>query len=142
VEIVLTNQPGERQRLVSALETFARDNDLAAPVRQAADLALEEHVTNVLRYAYGDAQSRPVLVRLELENGFLLVEVEDEGKPFDPLKRPDVDTSIPLEDKPVGGLGIYLIRKFMDEVKYRREGNKNILTMRKRLDGKPCPPHP
>jgi anti-sigma regulatory factor (Ser/Thr protein kinase) len=136
VEIVLTNQPGERQRLLNELETFARTHDLAATVRQAADLALEEHLTNVIRYGYEGAQLQPIVVRFELERGYFAIEVADEGKPYDPLKRPDVDTSIPLEDKPVGGLGIYLIRKFMDEVKYRREGNKNILTMRKRLDGK------
>jgi anti-sigma regulatory factor (Ser/Thr protein kinase) len=133
VEILLTNQPGERQRLLSSLETFGKEHHLPAAVQQAADLALEEHLTNITRYAYDDARPHDVRVCLEIKEGYLAVEVEDDGRPFDPLQRPEVDVSVPLETKPIGGLGIHLIRQFMDEVQYRREGNKNVLTMRKRL---------
>ena len=135
MEIVLTNQPGHRQELLTALDTFARENDVAASVRQAADLALEEHLTNVLHYAYQDSGRHEIRVRLELEQGYLVIEIEDDGKAFDPLSPPEVDTSLPLDQKPMGGLGIHLIRKFMDEVRYRREANKNILHLRKRLTG-------
>jgi len=59
--------------------------------------------------------------------------VEDDGKPFDPTQAPVVDTSLPLEKKPIGGLGIHLIRRAMDEMSYRRQANRNVLRMVKRL---------
>lgn len=133
MEIVLTSQPEQRQRFLSALETFGRENRLPAPVMQAADLALEEHLTNIMRYAFEDSLPHPILIRLTVEAGYLRVEVEDAGKPFNPLASPEPDTSVPLELKPIGGLGIHLIRRFMDEVTYRREAEKNVLCLRKRV---------
>ncbi len=135
MEIVLTNQPGQRQTLLTALETFTREHHLAAPVRRAADLALEEHLTNILSYAFDDLRWHEIRVRFDLEQDYLAIEVEDDGKPFNPLTIAEVNTALPLEERPVGGLGIHLIRKFMDEVQYRREGDKNILRLRKRLVG-------
>jgi anti-sigma regulatory factor (Ser/Thr protein kinase) len=63
----------------------------------------------------------------------LLVEVFDDCRPFNPLERPEVDTTKPLEEKPIGGLGVHLMRKFMDELDYRREEGKNVFRMRKKL---------
>jgi len=133
LELILQNRPEEKQRLLSALEEFARQHHLAPAVLRAADLALEEHLTNVLNYAYEDAAPHEIRIRLTLDNQRLQIEVEDDGRPYDPLSHPPVDTSVPLEQKPIGGLGIHLIRSVMDEVDYRREAGKNILRMRKRL---------
>jgi anti-sigma regulatory factor (Ser/Thr protein kinase) len=133
LELILQNRPEEKQRLLSALEGFAREHHLPPAVVRAADLALEEQVTNILAYAYEDAASHEIRVRLWVENQLLQIEVEDDGRAFDPLSRPPVDTSVPLEEKPIGGLGIHLIRSLMDEVVYRREGGKNILRMRKKV---------
>jgi anti-sigma regulatory factor (Ser/Thr protein kinase) len=135
VEIVLMNQPGWRAELLAALDDFARQHRLAESVRQAADLSLEEHLTNILRYGYSDAERHEIRVRFELEEGCLAIEIEDDGQAFDPLAVPEPDTTAPLEGRPVGGLGIHLIRRFMDEVQYRREADRNILHLRKRLRG-------
>lgn len=133
MEVVLRNEPGQKAALLIALEEFAQKHDLPASVRRAADLAIEEHLTNIIRYAYEDALPHDILVRFGFEKGCFCIEVEDDGKPFNPLQRPEVDTSVPLDAKPVGGLGIHLIRRFMDSVDYRREGCKNILRMCKLL---------
>jgi len=133
LELILQNRPEETQRLLLALEEFARQHHLAPAALQAADLALEEHVTNVMSYGYDDAAPHVILIRLSVENQRLQIEVEDDGRPHDPLSRPPVNTSVPLEEKPIGGLGVHLIRSLMDEVDYRREAGKNILRMRKRL---------
>jgi anti-sigma regulatory factor (Ser/Thr protein kinase) len=133
VEVVLTNKPGDRQRLVTELEAFARQVQLPKAALQAADLALEEHLTNVINYGFEDKQIHEILVRLEIQGNALLVEVFDDGHPFNPLQRPEVDTSIPLDEKPIGGLGVHLMRKFMDELDYRREDGKNVFRMRKKL---------
>ncbi|MGH7973187.1 MAG: ATP-binding protein, partial [Limisphaerales bacterium] len=108
VEVVLTNQPEERQRLAALLETFAREQHLPPPVLQAADLALEEHLTNVMSYGYTGAGRHEILVRLEVKDGWLMVKVSDDGEAFNPIERPPVDLSLPLEQRPIGGLGVHL----------------------------------
>lgn len=133
VEVLLTNKPGDRQRLVEQLQAFAREVQLPKAALQAADLALEEHLTNVINYGYEDNRTHEILVRLEIEAGALLVEVFDDGHPFNPLQRPEVDTTVPLDEKPIGGLGVHLMRRFMDELDYRREDGKNVFRMRKKL---------
>ena len=133
MQILLKNKPEDRRKLLEALEGFAREQQLPGRALQAADLALEEHLTNVMSYAYEDELTHDILVRCSVEKGVLVIEVEDDGKPFDPLLKPEVDINMPLEQRPIGGLGIHLMRRFMDEVDYRREAGKNCLVMRKRL---------
>ncbi len=134
VEIILKNRPEEQRRLRRALEEFAQVHGLPDAAVQAADLALEEHVSNVIAYAYSDKATHEIVVRLTIADGGLRIEVEDDGQPFDPLSLPAPDISLPLEERPVGGLGVHLIRKFMEAVDYRRDAGKNILRMRKRLN--------
>lgn len=133
MQVVLKNKPEEKRKLLAALQDFARDNHLPPAVLQAADLVLEEHLTNLMNYAYADDLAHEIIVRFEVHQGALAIEIEDDGGPFNPLLSPEVDTAVPLEEKPIGGLGIHLMRKFMDDLQYRRERGKNILTLRKRL---------
>ena len=133
MEIILKNKPEEKRRMLSALGDFVCARQVPPPVVQAADLALEEHLTNVMSYAYEDARDHDIIVRLEANDADFVIEVEDDGKPFDPTEAPKVDTSLPLDKKPIGGLGIHLIRRAMDEMRYTRQGNRNVLRMIKRL---------
>jgi len=133
VEFCLQNTPADLGRLLPALEAFAREHPLPAPVFNAADLALEEHVSNVVSYAYEDRTAHEILIRLSVVDQHLEIEVEDDGRPFNPLSQPPVDVTLPLEDKPIGGLGVHLIRTLMDVVEYRRVAGHNILRMRKRM---------
>ena len=133
MQIFLSGQAGERARVVRELEKFCREQGLSRESANAADVALEEHLTYVLSYGYEPGVPHNVIIGLKVADGCLCVDVEDDGKPFDPLARPPVDTSLPLEDKPVGGLGVHLMRQFMDELSYARESGKNVLRMRKRI---------
>ena len=133
MQVVLSNKPEEKRKLLAALEEFAQSNQLPPSVVQAADLSLEEHVTNVMNYGYNDALAHEIIVRFAVEDQEFVLEIEDDGKPFNPLAKAMVDTSVPLEEKPIGGLGIHLIRQFMDTLRYRRENDRNILHLRKRL---------
>ena len=134
MEIVLKNQPCEKQKAAQALEQFGRDHQLPAAAVHAADLALEEHLTNLMTHGFADDLEHQITVRFSVASDFV-IEVEDDGRPFNPLTQPEVDTSVPLSLKPVGGLGIHLMRRFMDGLDYRREGARNILRMTKRLEG-------
>jgi serine/threonine-protein kinase RsbW len=92
------------------------------------ELAVEEAVMNICSYAY---QKPPgtVTVRVSSENDRLTVQLIDEGVPFDPLALEEPDINAKLEDRKIGGLGVLLIRRVMDEVHYQRKGSSNILTM-------------
>lgn len=95
------------------------------------ELAVEEALVNVFNYAYA-RQPNPgaVTCRVGVEADGLTVEIVDEGPPFDPLARPDPDTALTLEQRQPGGLGIFMIRQLTDEVSYRREEDRNVLTIR------------
>ena len=92
-------------------------------------VAAEEPLMNVISYAYPDNTGNvEITYDIEEDKGFV-VEIIDWGIPFDPLSLSDPDVNAPMEDREVGGLGIYMMRKIMDEVSYRREQGQNILTL-------------
>ncbi|MEW6754650.1 MAG: ATP-binding protein [Candidatus Latescibacterota bacterium] len=95
-------------------------------------VAVEEPLMNVISYAYpGGGGDVEIAHGAEQERG-LVIEITDHGVPFDPLSLPDPDVNAPLEDRRAGGLGIYMMRRMMDEVSYRREEGRNVLTLAKR----------
>lgn len=97
-------------------------------------MAVDEACTNVLEHAY-KGQAGRLVVEVECTPQRLTVSIRDWGKPFDPTAIPAPDHSLPIEKRPIGGLGIYLIRKVMDTVEYRFEGEQgNCLTLEKALD--------
>jgi serine/threonine-protein kinase RsbW len=133
LDISLRNHPAELTRLAELLDEFARENGLPVRTSRAIALSLHEHVTNVMTHGFGDRRSHELSVHLRLQGGAVEAEVLDDGPSFNPLERPPVDTRVPLDDKPLGGLGVHLIRKLTDELEYRRENDRNILVMRKRF---------
>lgn len=109
------------------------------PVRaqRQLDIALEELFVNVAHYAYPDATpDRPGEVRVSYtysaEPPSITVEIEDEGIPFDPLSRPDAVTPTSIEDVPIGGLGILMAKRSVDEMRYERTDGTNVVTITKR----------
>jgi len=133
IELTLVNRSSELQRLASELERFAQNHRIPEPDIHAFSLSLDELVTNTIAYGYDDQGPHEIRVRLTLANGRLSAEVEDDGRPFNPLTAPQPDLTSAVEDRPVGGLGIHLVRSLMDHVDYRRESGKNHLMMRKQL---------
>lgn len=98
-------------------------------------LSIEEAVENVVQYAYeGGFGWLEVQTSLNESNLVLTVELRDAGTPFNPLEKPDPDITLSIEDRPVGGLGIFLCKQLMNEVSYRYEDGCNILTMKKKLN--------
>jgi serine/threonine-protein kinase RsbW len=102
----------------------------------AVNLAVEELFTNIISYGYPDDKEHVVTVSVRYEDGALLVRVEDDGMAFNPKRASDPDLKCPLEQSKIGGLGIYLARKLMDEFEYERKGGKNIIRMKKTAEEK------
>ena len=129
--LTVSTDPGDLARLTTAVESFAERAQLAPDVAYALQLTLEEVVTNVMKYAYpaDGAHTHPIYVHIGLSGDRLRLEVADEGRSFDPLSHVRGPQSERLEDQQIGGLGIELVKQLMDEVTYRREGDRNVLSM-------------
>ncbi len=97
-------------------------------------VAMDELLSNVVRYAYKPGTGS-VTVGFEFDEAERLVTLTftDEGIPYDPLQKEDPDVTLPAEERGIGGLGIFLVRKTMDGMKYRREDGKNILQITKKI---------
>ena len=95
-------------------------------------IAAEEIFVNISSYAYGKGTGTAE-IRMTAENGSAEIEFRDSGSPFDPLAKADPDVTLPAEERQIGGLGIFMVKKSMDDVLYRYEDGKNILTIRKKL---------
>ncbi len=128
--IQLKNNLSELESLNKVVAEFAERHHLSSKVLFNLNLALEEILTNVISYAYDDKDEHQITVRLFLEQGQMKVEVEDDGRPFNPLEAPEPDLSKSLEERPVGGLGIHLVRDLMDELENRRDEGRNLFLIK------------
>ena len=125
----LLNRLPELARLTGWVKEQAQAFGLPAQAAMHLNLALEEWLVNIISYGYCDDHEHLINLRLWADAQRLRIEVEDDGQPFDPTARGEVDTGAALEDRQVGGLGIHFIRQTMDDFNYRREQNRNIVTL-------------
>jgi anti-sigma regulatory factor (Ser/Thr protein kinase) len=99
-------------------------------------LSIEEAVENVVRYAYdGGIGWLETNIDFNQDTLLLTIQLRDAGVPFNPLEKEDPDVTLSAEDRNIGGLGIYLCKKMMDNIEYRYEDGNNVLTMTKRVQG-------
>jgi serine/threonine-protein kinase RsbW len=131
IVIVVSNQLSELGRTSHSIEAFGARHALDTRLIFNVNLAVDEILTNIISYAYPDGGSHDIVVRLSLTTRELIVEVEDDGQAFNPLELGIPDLDKPLEQRPIGGLGIHLVRKVMDRLEYRRQAGKNVLLMAK-----------
>ena len=129
--IVMRNDIQQIPTLAEWVDSLGIPDELNMPV----NLALEEIVSNVMLYAYPHDKSGQVFVEYThiAKDESIIFTISDSGIPFDPTQRGDVDITLSAEERNIGGLGIHLVRQLMDEVTYRREDDKNVLTLRKSL---------
>lgn len=129
----VTDQVGTVVRFVNDLLT---ELDCPERTRVLIDVAVDELFANIARYAYGQEKGTAT-IRLETEQDPLAVAITfiDHGKAFDPLASEQPDTTrMPIMKRPIGGLGLIMVKKTMDSVSYRYQDGQNILTIRKILD--------
>jgi len=131
--LTIKNDNSELTRLKNSIADFSRTHHLVEVSSHDVILAVDEMVANIIAYAYADNDEHDIEVEITLEDMRLKVTIIDEGRPFNPLDRPDPDIESPLEERPVGGLGIYLARNMMDTMEYQYVSNRNQLVMYKDL---------
>ena len=131
--LILHNDIQQIPQLADFVETIATEKNLDQGTAMSLNLALEEAVTNVIQYAYPEGSDGLVDIEAVIRDNQLDFIISDSGKAFDPTAKAEVDISMGVEERPIGGLGIHLVKHIMDSVTYRREDGKNILTMIKKL---------
>lgn len=107
-------------------------HDCSPKTQVQLDIAVDELFTNIASYAYGEEIGEAV-IEMEFPDGCAEITFRDRGTPYNPLARPDPDVTLPAEERQIGGLGIYMVKKSMDAVSYRYENGQNVLTVRKKL---------
>ena len=131
--LLIHNDIQQIPQLAEFVEAIAVEKQLDHSLTLSLNLALEEAVSNIIMYAYPDGADGLVDIEAILRDTSLRFVISDSGVPFDPTTVPKADTSLGAEERPVGGLGIYLVRSIMDSVHYERTDGKNILSMTKNL---------
>jgi anti-sigma regulatory factor (Ser/Thr protein kinase) len=114
--------------LAPEAQAFLEREGVAGPEAFKVLLALEETVRNLIEHAQPSLTDR-IQVRIEVAGGRVVLALEDDGPAFDPLVAPDFDPAQPLADREPHGMGVYLLRRFMDEIHYRRQGAVNHLEL-------------
>ena len=127
--LVLHNNVGQIALLPEFVEAVASDAQLDREATNNLNLALEEAVGNVIMYAYPQGTDGVVDIDAVVDGKCVTCVITDSGKPFDPTTKAEVDINAGMEDRPIGGLGIHLVRTIMDSVTYERKDGKNILTL-------------
>lgn len=136
--LILPATMGNLEALIEFVLSAATELHFDAKAQAKLRLAAEEILVNVISYAYpGGTGDISILTESTVGREGLRVNISDTGIPFDPLSQPSPDLNVPVQDRKVGGLGIFLLREIMDHVAYRRENGRNILTFTKFLQEKP-----
>ena len=131
--IILANEISEISKLIDFIADIGNEFSLAPDVVFNLNLVLEEAVVNIINYAYPEEEHEKIYLSAKLREGSIILILTDTGKEFDPTIAPEADVALSAEDRQIGGLGIFLIRQMMNEVKYERINGKNVLTLEKKL---------
>ena len=131
--LVLPNDIETIPQLNEFIDSVAEEVGLEMSLTMSLNLALEEAVVNVMEYAYPEGQKGNVEIEVTADQQWMTFVITDTGIAFDPTKKEDADTTLSAEERPIGGLGIFMVRQLMDVIDYKRKDNKNVLTLRKKL---------
>lgn len=131
--LFLHNEIVEINKLAFFIEKIGNELGLSTELILNLNLVLEEAVSNVIFYAYPKGENHIISLSVSKTDNRLVFVLTDSGSPFDPTKIPDADTTLPANERQIGGLGIFLIRQIMDKLEYQRTNGKNVFIMEKQL---------
>jgi serine/threonine-protein kinase RsbW len=127
---VLENRLSEIGRFADVVERFLPARGVPEAIVFRINMAIDELLTNVITYGYGDDERHLIQVGIAVRDGVVDVLIEDDGREFDPLCRASVDTTSAIEERQIGGLGIHLVKEMLERVDYRRADGRNRIALR------------
>jgi serine/threonine-protein kinase RsbW len=131
-DITIENDIEQIQGVIEQLNAFGRVHKISPKIIYQLSLSIDEILTNIMSYGY-EEEDREIDVRISFKDNSVNIQFSDDGKAFNPTEfsPPDMDTD--LEERELGGLGIHLVKSMMDSIDYKREKNKNILILTKKV---------
>lgn len=131
-ELVLSAQIENLERVLEFVNYPLKELNCSKAFQYEINIAVEELFVNVAHYAYED-QVGQISIQMEVQKNIITIIFTDTGKPYNPWEKEDPDTTLSAEERLIGGLGIYMVKKSMDEVGYLYKDGKNMVTIRKKI---------
>ena len=128
LKLSIKNEVSEFKALNASLAQFLAAHEVPSRAAYTVDLAVEELVMNVIRYAFIDDDTHSIDIEIEIDGDQVVLRIADEGRPFDPRENPELD--LDADDRQVGGLGLYLVVDMVDMLKYQRVDEQNRVEVR------------
>ena len=135
LEIAIAN---ELEAIVAAeekIDAFCEEREISPEIAYAVNLSIDEILTNTISYGYDEDEPDRIEIIVRLESDSLVVEIMDDSAPFDLSATPEANVEASLEERDVGGLGLFLVHQMMDRVEYERIEGRNIVTLTKSTSG-------
>jgi serine/threonine-protein kinase RsbW len=130
---IIENRIGEIPVLAEKIEVLSEKWNFPEPLPIHINLVVEEALSNIIFYAFHDDKTHSIEISFSLHNNLLTIRITDDGTAFNPTLQLQPDVTLSALERPVGGLGIFLISKMMDTVHYTRRNNRNTLTLKKEI---------
>jgi serine/threonine-protein kinase RsbW len=132
--LTITNQMDELAIVVDYLDSLGEEWELSPALVFSLNLVLEEALTNTILYGFDeDDHQHNIAINFTKKGDEVAIMIVDDGREYDPTLKADPDITLPVEERPIGGLGIFLIKKIMDQVEYVRKDNRNFLMLTKNI---------
>jgi sigma-B regulation protein RsbU (phosphoserine phosphatase) len=131
--LILPNDVQEVPKLAAFVDEICEAAGMDMATAMQMNLAIEEAVVNVMEYAYPAGTKGEVRIEAQVHDTYVEFTLSDDGMPFNPTEKGEVDTTLSAEERSIGGLGIMLVKHYMDSVIYKYVDSQNVLTLRKNL---------
>lgn len=129
------NDLAELSNVNADVQAFIDRNQIPPKAAYALDLAIEELVSNIIKYGYDDKSEHTIRIDMDLQPRHVILTIEDDGHAFNPLEQVKPDTTRPIEERQIGGLGLHMVRELSEKLEHRREGDRNIVVVHIPLTG-------
>ena len=129
-ELIVDAKVEKLDTVLSFVDEFLESIEMPMNIMMKVDIAVEELFVNIASYAYSDNNGKAT-IQIEENKDNVCISFIDSGKPYNPLKKEDPDITLSAEDRQIGGLGIYMVKKSMDNVEYEYIDGKNVLRITK-----------
>lgn len=134
MKIIVKNELKHLDRLNSQIMDYIKDSEIPKTVAFKLNLAIEEMVTNIINYGYEENCDEEISIDIHKENDMISVTIIDSAKPFNPLEKENPNTNAAIEDRQIGGLGIFFTKELTDDINYSRKNHQNILTFKIKIN--------
>ena len=132
LEISLVNDLQELARIAARIDEFCEARNLGPQIGYAVNLSVDEILTNTISYGYDDEEQHKIEIVVSMEADDIVVVIVDDSTAFDLSQTPDADVESSVEERALGGLGLFLVHQMMDGVEYRRRDGYNVVTLTKK----------